>query len=213
MSKRSEEVVTVVNGAEAGPIGFEIAPFNNFMRQARRRRRLSQEGLAKLVEVETSVIGDIENLRIYPDPTLANDIALCLGETREEIFPEGLQFFTTRTKSVEIVPTISQLNQALGKRALEKTPRALVSAFLQHCCLDGNPDPADIVEQRECRRLLVETIRALPPREKAALVLNQGLHDGIEHSYQQIGKRLHCSPEQAESLVGMGLFKMREAVG
>ena len=56
------------------------------MRELRARRGLSQEQLAKLVDVRRETIVNLENGRYNPSLKLAMDIAAVLGERVDEIF-------------------------------------------------------------------------------------------------------------------------------
>ena len=56
------------------------------MRELRARRGLSQEQLAKLVDVRRKTIVNLENGRYNPSLKLAMDIAAVLGERVDEIF-------------------------------------------------------------------------------------------------------------------------------
>ncbi len=94
---------------------------------------------------------------------------------------------------------------------LDSRQRAVLPLPLDRAAgLAGPPeaDPEAVTERRERWRAVARAVRALPPRQRAAVVLR--LYGG--YSYAEIAEILECAEGTAKALVFVALRKLREAL-
>ena len=71
----------------------------------------------------------------------------------------------------------------------------------------------EIVEYRAFARELRALIDTLPPRDAMILTLRYGLHDGRQHTMQEIADRIGCTREQVRRFEKEALRALREPAG
>lgn len=170
--------------------GFHMQVFNPYMRFARKSIGMTQRELSLEVGVSETFISLIERLRRFPKIKLAEAIAEVLHRSREELFPDWLEFYVVG-RDIEFVMTVDQI-----EAAFRVGPKITWPALL---CSEEFPEnePGVRIEILERNELLTQMISSLPLRQQRVLALR--FEEGL--TLEEIGaKHLTLTRERVRQL-------------
>lgn len=124
------------------------------------------------------------------EPTAAEIAALC-GET-----PEKTQ------ELMDLLPQTCSLDAPAGEE--EDSP---IRFFLEDM---RTPQPQEAVVRQELANILHGLLLSLNDRQQQVLRLRFGMEDGVCHTFEEIGERLHISGERARQIERRALDKLQK---
>jgi RNA polymerase sigma factor (sigma-70 family) len=87
------------------------------------------------------------------------------------------------------------------------------TAFVDEMLEDEDPQPDQVVAQRESFRLLATAIAHLPPRERLVIESRYGLNGRAERTLQQIGDEIGVTAERVRTLQLAAMELLRSELG
>lgn len=177
-------------------LGFRGGFFNRGLREARLRLGLTQEelGIATLVMLgrppkhssASTMISQLETLQAFPNPEMAQAIAVLLDRPVKELFPPWLEVLQQRQALTE-VPVSSLVGFAQLRprevRALEETLGLIA-------------DPAAKAENAIRDRLLAEAVAGLDPLLAEVIRLRFGEDLSIEETATRLGIKVAAARQR-----------------
>ena len=110
---------------------------------------------------------------------------------------------------VELRKLISMLDvRSLDKPLGVKTDGEEM-ASLGELTVDPRPSPEEIVEENETRRILLQFIEKLPPRELVVIKMRFGFDDGRPKTLEEIGKYFSVTRERVRQIEAKALRKLK----
>ena len=183
--------------------GFRVTIFNVRMRRLRELLGLTQVQLGHRVGVSSLTIGRIERVLSFPSDAAAAKIASVLRTTKEDIFPDWLQFYVLDKSTREYVSTGMEMRQAIARAS----SKALRSGWDEQ--ETGDPNEKAEASDRDVRvREIVETLR---PRQRRVLMLRFGLDGEGSRTLQQVADILQCDRERVRQIEARALHILRQS--
>ena len=184
-------------------LGFKVTIFNVRLRRLRELLGLTQVELGHQVGVGSATIGNFERFLRFPPKVLADKIASVLHTTKEDIFPDWLQFYVLDKSTREFVSTDMQIQQAI-----ERAPwKALESGWDEQ--ETGDPNERAEVSDRYTR--IREIVGTLPPRQRQVLILHFGLDGEGTRTLDHIGDIIHRNRERVREIEAQALSNLRRS--
>ncbi|MCD4654742.1 sigma-70 family RNA polymerase sigma factor, partial [bacterium] len=122
-------------------------------------------------------------------------------------------------------PTPAEISQALEIKeervsrllALVQAPFPLESSLKEHdefkltdvIADESAEEPLHEAERQELRELVNAALTPLTEREQKVLRLRFGIHDGVDHTLEAIGKKLGLTRERIRQIEAVALKKLR----
>jgi len=183
--------------------GFKVTIFNVRMRRLRELLGLTQTELGHQVGVSSVTVGNIERFLKFPPKVLADKIASVLRTTKEDIFPDWLQFYVLDKSTREFVSTDMQIQQAI-----ERAPwKALKSGWDEQ--ETGDPNERVEVSDRDTR--IREIVGTLTTRQRQVLILRFGLDGEGTRTLDQVGDIIHRHRELVRQIEAQALHNLRKS--
>lgn len=159
----------------------------------RRKNRLSQAALAKLLGISLALVGAWERFQSYPkDPMLMAMLCDRLETTPDELFP----LFTRDPKFLRVAKQATFV--------YEVVPMEL--ARNEICAL---PSPYEVCTTTELRERINETLHTLTQQEEEVLQKRFFGLDGDEMTYAEIAREKNLSRSRIQQIVVRALRKLR----
>lgn len=180
--------------------GIRQRLYNWNMRVARQRFGLTQRQLGQLVGKGKVSIGQIETLRVYPKPELADEIAHILQMDVEVLFPPWLQEF----KLEKVTPALEDKSISLRE--------ALREGMLDPQLLTTTTTIQDIearIDNDALREKIETVLNELSEREKRVLILRFGLDGRRAMLLEEAGVQFNLTRERIRQIEGKALRKLR----
>ena len=182
-------------------IGAKINIFNAELREARKRRAMSQWDLAEATGEAIATIHFIETLQ---QPTIRFErmkdvlqkIADILDVDFDVLFPNDYLF-------------------ALQNKFLSKKRNLIIYRDIDILSLPPNtellqlPAPDEIVETRQMEKTINEILETLPAKEQQMIKYYYGFTDGNKHSFEETGKVFGATKERVRQICETALSRMR----
>jgi RNA polymerase sigma factor (sigma-70 family) len=182
-------------------IGAKINIFNAELREARKRRAMSQWDLAEATGEAIATIQFIETLQ---QPTIRFErmkdvlqkIADILDVDFDVLFPNDYLF-------------------ALQNKFLSKKRNLIIYRDIDILSLPPNtellqlPAPDEIVETRQMEKTINEILETLPAKEQQMIKYYYGFTDGNKHSFEETGKVFGATGERVRQICETALSRMR----
>ena len=182
-------------------IGAKINIFNAELREARKRRAMSQWDLAEATGEAIATIHFIETLQ---QPTIRFErmkdvlqkIADILDVDFDVLFPNDYLF-------------------ALQNKFLSKKRNLIIYRDIDILSLPPNtellqlPAPDEIVETRQMEKTINEILETLPAKEQQMIKYYYGFTDGNKHTFEETGKVFSVTKERVRQICETALSRMR----
>lgn len=147
-------------------------------------------------------------------PVHLNDTMSKMGKFTNKFIQDHQRFPTTEEISDAIDIKEERVSRLL---ALMQAPFPLESNLKDHedfkladiLADDSAEVPLDEAERQELRELVSAALTPLTDREQKVLRLRFGIHDGVDHTLEAIGKKLGLTRERIRQIEAVALNKLR----
>lgn len=181
-------------------IGAKINIFNAELREARKRRSMSQSDLAEAIGEQITTIQFIETLRqptvrLYKVKDILQKIADILDVEFDVLFPADYLFalqnkFLPKERNLIIFRDVNILSLPASSQILQL------------------PAPDEIVETEQMQKQVNEVLETLPAREQQIIKYLYGFDDR-EHTLEETAKTFNITRERVRQIEAQALSRMR----
>jgi RNA polymerase sigma factor (sigma-70 family) len=183
-------------------IGAKINIFNAELREARKRRAMSQSDLAEAIGEQITTIQFIETLRqptvrLYKVKDILQKIADILDVEFDVLFPADYLFalqnkFLPKERNLIIFRDVNILSLPASSHLLQL------------------PAPDEIVEIEQMQKQVNEVLETLPAREQQIIKYLYGFDDSDKHTLEETAKTFDITREKARRIEAQALSRMRD---